>query len=83
MSCPKCTFPDGMIIKPDGVNELDPCYYVEKEIHRNVTVIVSVCKNCGHVMLSWLKQDNTEDEYYNEDIIIDKGDYADAENSRI
>lgn len=27
MECTKCQFSDGIIIKPDGINELDPCIY--------------------------------------------------------
>lgn len=56
----KCTFGDGMTIKPDGVHELDPCLYEDIEIWHNVTVIVSRCKHCGHIELSWIKQDDTE-----------------------
>ena len=56
----KCSWPDGMIIKPDGVNELDPCIYETIEIHHNVTVEVNRCIHCGHVELSWYRQDNTE-----------------------
>ena len=40
----KCSFPDGIVIKPDGVNELDPCVYEEVERYRNCTVIVSRCQ---------------------------------------
>lgn len=34
----KCRFPPGVIVKPDGVNELDPCVYEEVECYKNVTV---------------------------------------------
>lgn len=57
----KCCFPDGMVIKPDGVNELDPCIYEEVERYRNVTVSVMRCKKCGHVEVSWTRQENTEE----------------------
>lgn len=56
----KCSFPDGIMIKPDGVNEIDPCVYEEIERYKNVTVTISRCKKCGHIDVSWEKQDNTE-----------------------
>lgn len=55
----KCSFP-GLTIKPDGVNELDPCNYEEVECYKNVTVHVLRCKKCGHVELEWERQENTE-----------------------
>mgnify|MGYP003450816935 CR=1 FL=1 len=58
----KCCWPDGMIVKPDGIHELDPCIYEVVEVHHNVTVEVFRCKNCGHVELSWYRQENTESE---------------------
>lgn len=45
----KCEFPDGVVIKPDGENELDPCFYEEIEKWENVTVVVLKCKKCGHI----------------------------------
>ena len=57
----KCSFGDGITIKPDGVNELDPCRYELVEKHRNVTVEVLRCKKCGHVEIMWHRQDDTED----------------------
>jgi len=62
----KCRFHDGIKIKPDGVNELDPCVYVTKEIHQNVTVEVSQCKNCGHIEIAWHRQDDTISDYMDE-----------------
>lgn len=56
----KCSFPDGVVIKPDGVNELDPCVYKEKERYINATVVVSECEKCGHIDISWFAQPNTE-----------------------
>lgn len=49
----KCRFPEGIVIKPDGVNELDPCIYETVEVHHNVTVEVMRCKNCGHIEITW------------------------------
>lgn len=56
----KCEF-NGLTIKPDGVNELDPCVYEDIEMHTNCTVIVSKCKKCGNIIVTWLRQDDTED----------------------
>lgn len=57
----KCRFPDGLTIKPDGQNELDPCFYDVVEEYRNVTVRVLRCRNCGRIELEWERQDNTEE----------------------
>ena len=56
----KCEFPDGITIKPDGENELDPCVYEDVEMYANVTIVISRCKKCGHVEISWLRQEDTE-----------------------
>lgn len=56
----KCEHPGGIIIKPDGVNELDPCIYEDVEKYKNVTVIVSRCIYCGHTEISWVRQEDTE-----------------------
>ena len=56
----KCSFGDGVTIKPDGINELDPCLYEDIEVWNNVTVIVSRCVRCGHIEISWVKQEDTE-----------------------
>lgn len=56
----KCHFPEGITIKPDGIHELDPCVYETVERWKNVTVEVRKCKNCGHIDIVWMKQDNTE-----------------------
>lgn len=57
----KCCWPEGMVIKPDGINELDPCVYEDIEIYTNVTVIVSRCKNCGNIDIRWMRQEDTEE----------------------
>lgn len=57
----KCQHPGGVIVKPDGVNELDPCIYEEIERYRNVMVSVMRCKVCGHVEVSWTRQEDTEE----------------------
>lgn len=56
----KCNFPEGLTIKPDGINELDPCIYEDVEIHTNCTVIVSRCLKCGHTEFMWMKNDGCE-----------------------
>jgi len=55
----KCSFPDGITIKPDGVNELDPCIYQEIERWGNVTVSVKRCMVCGNIDISWTRQEDT------------------------
>lgn len=57
----RCSF-GGVSIKPNGVNELDPCVYRRKELHRNVTVEVSQCERCGNINISWYRQEDTVDE---------------------
>ena len=57
--CAKCSFPDGVVIKPDGINELDPCIYQTEQVFTNVTVEISKCKKCGHVNISWYKNPDT------------------------
>ena len=57
----KCSYPSGMVIKPDGKNELDPCFYDDIATYKNVTVTISKCKRCGHVEISWKRQENTEE----------------------
>lgn len=54
----KCSFGEGITIKPDGVNELDPCFYEVAEVHENVTVEVLRCKRCGHIEISWYRPDD-------------------------
>lgn len=61
MNDKRCSFADGIVaVKPDGRHDLDPCVYEDVEVWRNVTVVVSRCMNCGHIEISWHKQDNTE-----------------------
>lgn len=77
----KCKFPEGMVIKPDGIHELDPCIYRVTELHRNVTVEVRQCINCGNIDLVWYPQENSEhyinvslEEYLEGDISDDSQD---------
>lgn len=55
----KCKHPDGVVIKPDGVHELDPCVYEEIEKYANVSVTVSRCRYCGHIDIAWSRQEDT------------------------
>ena len=56
----KCQPPDGVTIKPDGVNELEPCIYEEVETHHNVTVHVLRCRKCGHIEIEWERNDGND-----------------------
>lgn len=56
----ECKFPDGIVIKPDGVNELDPCIYETKRVYTNCIVEISECKNCGKMNISWCRTPNTK-----------------------
>lgn len=57
----KCSLPNGMTIKPDGIHELDPCIYQEIEKYANVTISIRKCKNCGNIDIVWYRQDDTEE----------------------
>ena len=57
----KCKFSKGVIVKPNGVNELDPCIYEDIECYKNVTVTISRCTVCGHIEISWKRQEDTEE----------------------
>ena len=57
----KCSHGDGITVKPDGVNELDPCRYREVQVLKNVTLHVLECMKCGHIELEYEKQADTED----------------------
>ena len=56
-----CSFQDGIIIKPDGVHELDPCIYETVEAYQNVSIEIRRCKNCGKIDIVWKRQGNTEE----------------------
>lgn len=56
----RCNFGEGVVIKPDGVNELDPCLYEDIAVYKNVTVTISKCKRCGKIDVSWHRQPDTE-----------------------
>lgn len=52
---------NGIVIKPDGIHELDPCVYEEIQRLKNVTVSVLRCKRCGHIEITWYRQEDTEE----------------------
>ena len=61
----KCQFEDGVVIKPEGINELYPCiHYKDIELHTNVNVLVYQCQKCGRIETSWTRTENTEGIYY-------------------
>ena len=57
----KCVFPDGLSIKPNGINELDPCLYETEQILTNCIVEISKCKKCGNISVSWKRTTETEE----------------------
>ena len=57
----KCKFPKGIVIKPDGIHELDPCEYQEVERYANVTISIRRCKKCGNIDIAWFRQEDTEE----------------------
>ncbi len=60
----RCRFPDGVVIKPDGVNELDSCLYEEIETVEHCTVHILRCQRCGHIEIEWEREqpDDSENE---------------------
>lgn len=58
MKCGDCS---NVIIKPDGINELDPCFYEVVEAYENVSIEILKCKKCGHTTISWKRQENTNE----------------------
>ena len=57
----KCTVPDKITIRIDGENDFDACLYKTVKAYRNVTVMIDVCKKCGHTEISWTRQEDTEE----------------------
>lgn len=55
----KCIMPNGVVIKPDGVNELDPCLYETTNIFTNCIVEISKCVRCGNISVTWRRTDTT------------------------
>lgn len=61
MACKKCSWGDGISVRPDGVQELEACRYQLTQKLRNVTVEILTCPVCGKVSVGWYRQNNTED----------------------
>ena len=68
--------PEGMSIKPDGVNEMDPCIYETMQVFTNCTVEISRCSRCGNIEVSWYRTFETAEvpEEYWSDYLIALGD---------
>lgn len=58
----RCQFPNGMIVRPDGVHELDPCIYEEVEVVPHCTVHVLRCKRCSHMEIEWERETSSSTE---------------------
>lgn len=54
----KC-LPENTHVNINGYN-WNGCVLEDIELHKNVTVIVSKCSNCGEISLGWYRQPNTE-----------------------
>ena len=65
----KCQWPDGATVKPDGIHELDPCVYVERQSLHNVDIVISECPKCGAIDISWERNDDTEVIYEDEEFV--------------
>lgn len=57
----RCKFKNGIVIKPDGIHELDPCQYQEVERYSNVTISIRRCEKCGNIDIAWFRQEDTEE----------------------
>ena len=57
----KCKFPDGVVVKLDGIHEVEPHAYRLKQKLKNVTVEILECSECGDVSIGWYRQEDTEE----------------------
>lgn len=55
----KCDMGNVKLVAPNG-HEIDPCLYEVVEEHDNCHVEVLRCKYCGHVEISWRKENESE-----------------------
>lgn len=53
----RCHHKEGDYVKI-GEHDIDPCLYEEIERHYNCNVIVSRCKRCGNIDISWTPGEN-------------------------
>lgn len=58
---------ENIVIKPDGIHELDKCEFVEVARLKNVTVQILQCRKCGRYSIGWLRQPDTVDDLMEED----------------
>lgn len=54
-----CSFGENIIIKPDGIHELDSHIYELSEKYKNVTIEILKCKECGEISIGWYRQSDT------------------------
>ena len=54
--CGKCN--DGLQMR-FGDYDVDLCLYEDIQKIANVTVTVSRCTKCGHIMITWERQENS------------------------
>ena len=52
----KCSWRDGISIKPDGIHEADPCLYQEIDRVEHCTIHVLRCVRCGHIEITWERE---------------------------
>lgn len=52
---------NGIVFKPDGIHEAEPCMFELTQKLRNVTVEILTCPKCGNVSIGWYMQEDTED----------------------
>ena len=57
--CKECKYPEGFVIRPDGIHDLDPCIFEEDEVWKNVVVQILKCKRCGKISIGWYKTPNS------------------------
>lgn len=60
----KCKIPvefDLMLPVGNTPAPVDPCLYAVTKRFRNATVIISECIYCGHIEVSWERQEDTEE----------------------
>lgn len=48
-----------VVFAPDGVHELSPHRFVEKEVIPNATVQILECQDCGEISVGWWRNEDT------------------------
>ena len=59
MTHEKCSWGEGITVKPDGIHELSPHIFKEEEVIHNCTVYVSRCIYCGEISISWRRNERS------------------------